>query len=158
MKQFLNTHDTFIDDLRDAAKVAEKHNRQSLADSLQRYADELRDFDNRTGWTDPFDKDNLFILECCESRSYFKKWQMACLCLAEKHEGSIFTLSTIEDLRRLLNEEAAKYRGSEEIQPVDWRFVKEYHVRPALAIGYGCQINFRPVRGYYLMNDKNAEK
>ena len=60
MKKYILTHDTFIDDLRDAAEVAAKHNRQSLADNLTRHADELRNFDIHTGWTDPFPDDNIF--------------------------------------------------------------------------------------------------
>lgn len=60
MKKYILTHDTFIDDLRDAAEVAAKHNCALLAENLTKHANELSNFDIHTGRIDPFHDDNIF--------------------------------------------------------------------------------------------------
>ncbi len=149
MKKYILTHDTFIDDLRDAAEVAAKHNRQSLADNLTRHADELRNFDIHTGWTDPFHEDNIFRLDCGDAKSSWKRWQEQAFALAEKHDGQLFTYGTISDLVNHMNESVKVFKNAQHINIPDWKFCREYGIRPSVSIGEGCTIVFQPVRGYY---------
>lgn len=151
MKKYILTHDTFIDDLRDAAEVARNHKRESLADNLSRHAIELTDFDRRSGWADPFHEDNIFRLDCGDSKSSWKRWQEQAFALAKEHDGQLFTYGTISDLVRVLNESTKPFKNAQPIRDPDWKFCWEYNIRPSVSIGEGCTIVFQPVRGYYLM-------
>lgn len=110
MKKYILTHDTFIDDLRDAAEVAAKHNCPLLADNLTKHADELRNFDIHTGWTDPLHEDNIFRLDCGDAKSSWKRWQEQAFALAKEHDGQLFTYGTISDLVNRMNESVKVFR------------------------------------------------
>lgn len=149
MKKYILTHGTFIDDLRDAAEVAAKHNRPLLAENLTKHADELRNFDIHTGWTDPFHEDNIFRLDCGDAKSSWKRWQEQAFALAKQHDGQLFTYGTISDLVNRMNESVKVFKNAQHIDIPDWKFCWEYGIRPSVTIGENCIIAFQPVRGYY---------
>ena len=153
MKKYILNHDTFIDDLRDAAEVAAKHNRPLLAENLTKHAEELRNFDIHTGWADPFHEENIFRLDCGDARSSWKRWQEQAFALAKEHDGQLFTYGTISDLVNRMNESTKVFKNAERIKNPDWEFCWEYGTRPAVGIGEGCTIVFQPVRGYYQTED-----
>ena len=153
MKKYILNHDTFIDDLRDAAEVAAKHNRPLLAENLTKHAEELRNFDIHTGWADPIHEENIFRLDCGYAKSSWKRWQQQAFALAKEHDGQLFTYGTISDLVNRMNESTKVFKNAERIKNPDWEFCWEYGTRPAVGIGEGCTIVFQPVRGYYQTED-----
>ena len=145
MKKYILNYDTFIDDLRDAAEVAAKHNRPLLAENLTKHANELRNFDIHTGWTDPLHEDNIFRLDCGYAKCSWKRWQEQAFAIAKEHDGQLFTYGTISDLVNRMNESVKVFKNAQHINNPDL----PYGILPIVGIGEGCAIVSQPVRGYY---------
>ena len=156
MKSFIYDNPTFIDDLHRAGLTL-LDMEFTTGPKLLKYYHDLQQLDEKTGTRKVHNGAIAYRLECCESRSYFKKWQDALHGFAQNFEGQLFTEDSIENFRQRLNAEGVKFRNFEEIRPVDWEFVDHYTNRPALAIGYGCQLTFTPVFGWYLMEEVSHE-
>lgn len=158
MKHFIVTHPTLTEDLDEAAKLIWKHcpaesvQYPTTARALERYADELRSFDNYTGSVDPFAKNMTFLLEVGDSKSYFKKWQQNCFDFCKKFDRQIFTWGGMQDLARRLTLVAMNSRNGEECR-LDYDYYKKYGNRPSISIGYGCSVAFTPIAGHYYKED-----
>lgn len=159
MLHFIHSHPTLIEDMKEAAQLLRKHRPDediqytTIADYLEKTADELRHTEAVAGWIDPLHSDNLFRLNVGDARSSWKRWQENCYAIAKEYDGYLFTYGGILHLVDKLNAESAKYKNGQEIKQPDWAFCWEYNVGPAISIGEGCTIVFEAVRGYFTLED-----
>ena len=164
MKHFLNTHPSFIEDIREAADLIRKHAPEesvqypTIANALRQYVRELIDFDNRTGYASPYDEQSngTYLLEACQRKSSWKKWENALYELAKEHDHKLITYGGIDELCDRLDAEAAKYRNSQKVRRPDWNFYHRYGQVLGIIIGDNCYITLTPVKGYYLIDESRV--
>ena len=161
MKHFLNTHPSFIEDIREAADLIRKHAPEesvqypTIANALRQYVREFIDFDNRTGYSSPFDdqSNGMYLLEVSARKASWTKWETALHTLAKEYNHKLITYAGINDLCDRLDAEAAKYRNGQKVRRPDWGFYVRYGQAPAIIIGENCYITLTPVNGYYLIDE-----
>ena len=92
----------------------------------------------------------LYLLECGDARSSWKRWQDNCFAIARKSNNFLFTKDTIADLCDKLDAQAALFKNGQKVIRPDWLFSERHgYIRPSIGIGEGCTIHFTPVKGIY---------
>lgn len=96
----------------------------------------------------------LYLLECGDARSSWKRWQDNCFAIARESNNYLFTKDTIADLCDKLDAHAALFKNGQKVHRPDWDFSERYGSRPSIGIGEGCTIHFTPIKGIYYADAK----
>ena len=93
----------------------------------------------------------LYLLQCGNGKSSWKKWQSATFDLAKKYDRGLFTKQGVLDLYAELLQFAGSFRNYQkgDIRQPDFDWAEKYGHNVGICIGSDCYISFVPVAGYY---------